>query len=65
MMKPNLYATGIKLLKLVITSLNVVLRKTKVTKWLLLRVILTSKKEKESFFSSSEVNLMFGYLVFM
>ena len=63
--KPNLYATGIKLLKLVKTPLNVALRKTDVIKWLFLRVILTSKKEKESFSSNSEVNLMFGCLVFM
>ena len=63
--KPNLYATGIKFLKLVKTPLNVALRKTDVIKWLFLRVILTSKKEKKSFSSHSEVNLMFGCLVFM
>ena len=48
--KPNLYATGIKFLKLVKTPLNVVLQKTDVINWLLLCVILTSKKEKKSFF---------------
>ena len=57
-MKWNLYATCIKLLKLVKTPLNVALQKTDVTNWLFLHVILTSKKEKESFSSNSEVNLM-------
>ena len=51
--KPNLYATGIKFLKFVKTPLNVVLQKTDVINWLLLRVILTSKKEKKSFFQCS------------
>ena len=63
--RPNLYATCIKLLKLVKTPLNVTLRKTDVTNQLLLRVILTSEKGKKSFSSNSEVNLMFGCLVFM
>ena len=53
-----MYATGIKLLKLVKTPLNVALRKTDVTNWLFLRVILISKKKKESFSSNFEVNLM-------
>ena len=48
-----------------IKLLNVALRKTDVINWLLLRVILTSKKEKKSVCSNSEVNLMFGCLVFM
>ena len=47
--------TSIKLLKLVKTPLNVALRKTDVINWLLLRVILTSKKEKKSFCSNFEV----------
>ena len=57
-----MYATGIKLLKLVKTPLNVALRKTDVTNWLFLRVILISKKKKESFSSNFEVNLMFKRL---
>ena len=48
-----------KLLKLIKTPLNVSLEKTNVIKWLFLRVILTSEKEKKSFSSNSEVNLMF------
>ena len=55
-----MYETGIKLLKLVKAPLNVAIRKTDVTNWLFLRIILASKKEKESFSSNSEVNLMFG-----
>ena len=57
--KPNLYATGIKLLKLVKTLLNVASRKADVTNWLLLNVILISKNEKESFFFKfrSKVNV--------
>ena len=39
------------------TLQNIALRKTDVLNWLLLRVVLTSKKEKESFFANSEVNL--------
>ena len=58
-----MYAASKELLKLVKTPLNVALRKTDVTNWLLLRVILTSKKEKDLFFSHSEVHLMFGFLV--
>ena len=50
---------------LVKTPLNVNLRKTDVDNWLLLRVILTSMREKESFSSNFEINIMFGYLVFM
>ena len=46
--------------KLVKIQLNVAIRKTDVTNWLLLNAILTSKKEKQSFFSHSEVNFMFG-----
>ena len=56
---------GIKLLKFVKTPLNVALRKMDVSICLLLHVILTSKKKKESFFSNFKVNLMFGCLVFM
>ena len=55
--------TGIKLLKLVKTPLNVALRKTDVNNCLFLHVILTSRKEKESFSSNSEVNLMFNVWV--
>ena len=39
--------------------------KLDVTNWLLLGVVLTSKKEKESFILNSEVNLIFVCLVFM
>ena len=46
--------------RLVKIQLNVAIRKTDVTNWLLLNAILTSKKEKQSFFSHSEVNFMFG-----
>ena len=57
--------TGKKLLKLVKTPPNIALRETDATKWLLLRVIVTSMKEKGSFLSDSEANVMFGYIVFM
>ena len=46
------------------TSLNVALRKTDVTNWLFLRVILTSKKEKESF-SSNPVLIFVAYESFL
>ena len=42
--------------KLVKTPLNVAIQKAGVTNWLLLGVILTSKKKKDSFFSNSECN---------
>ena len=54
-----------KTFKLVNIPLNVALRKTNVTDWLLLCVILTSKIEKDSFFANFEINLMFGCLVFL
>ena len=60
-----MYAIGIKLLKLLKTPLNLALRKTDVTNWLLVRVISTSKKETELFISNYEVNLIFECLVFM
>ena len=44
--------------------LNVALRKTEVENPLLLRVILTSKKEKLLFCSKSKVNFRFLCLVF-
>ena len=43
---------------------NVTLGKANVSNWSLLRVILRSKNEKEPFFWSSEVNLIFACLVF-
>ena len=63
--KPNLYSSGIKLIKLVYTPLNVSFLKTLATNLSFSRNILDSRKKSDPFISVSIENFMFLRFLFI